>query len=134
MYYTYILRSQPHPDQIYIGSTHGLRKRLAEHNAGSAIHTNNFKPWDLLGYVALHDRTLAERFERYLKSGSGRAFAARHLPKREHDARKWTARDPRLLGKDGPPALKNVRVAVHVMLFSLGPWPTNHSAGSPAPL
>ena len=79
MFYVYLLRSETHPDQTYIGSTADLRKRLAEHNAGKSIHTNKFKPWALKAYVALPEKYLAENFERYLKSGSGRAFAKSHL-------------------------------------------------------
>jgi putative endonuclease len=79
VYYVYLLRSKAYPDQTYIGFTHDLRKRLTEHNAGKSIHTNKFRPWDLMAYVALPERNLAENFERYLKSGSGRAFAVRHL-------------------------------------------------------
>jgi predicted GIY-YIG superfamily endonuclease len=79
MYYVYLLRSKTHPDQTYIASTHDLRKRLTEHNAGKSIHTNKFKPWNLMAYVALPQQHLAEELERYLKSGSGRAFAKRHL-------------------------------------------------------
>ena len=79
MYYAYILRSENFPDQTYIGSTSDLRKRLAEHNAGKSLHTNKFKPWDLIAYIALTEEHLAEDLERYLKSGSGRAFAKRHL-------------------------------------------------------
>jgi len=79
MYYTYILQSKVRPDQTYIGLTGDLRKRLGEHNAGKSIHTNKFKPWDLVVYVALPEKHLAEKLERYLKSGSGHAFAKRHL-------------------------------------------------------
>jgi predicted GIY-YIG superfamily endonuclease len=75
----YILRSIAHPDQTYIGSTSNLKNRLGEHNAGESIHTNKFKPWELAAYVALPERAPAERFERYLKTGSGRAFVRRHL-------------------------------------------------------
>jgi predicted GIY-YIG superfamily endonuclease len=67
------------PTQTYIGSTQDLRKRLAEHNAGKSIHTKKFKPWILMAYVALPEKLLAEKLETYLKSGSGRAFAKRHL-------------------------------------------------------
>jgi predicted GIY-YIG superfamily endonuclease len=81
MYYVYILRSIDHPGQTYIGSTSDLKKRLSEHNAGKSIHTNKFKPWDLAAYIALPEKQLAEQFEGYLKSGSGRAFASRHLLK-----------------------------------------------------
>jgi putative endonuclease len=79
MFYVYILRSVNHPEQTYIGSTHDLRARLAQHNAGRSIHTNKFKPWKIQAYVALPQREPADRFERYLKTGSGRAFANRHL-------------------------------------------------------
>jgi predicted GIY-YIG superfamily endonuclease len=79
VYYVYILRSTAYPDQTYVGSTSNLRKRFAEHNAGKSIHTNKFKPWTLDAYVALPEKHLAETFERYLKSGSGREFAKRHL-------------------------------------------------------
>ncbi len=79
MHYVYILRSVTHPDQTYIGSTHDLKKRLAEHNAGKSVHTNKFKPWELTAYIALPEKHLAETFERYLKSGSGRAFLKRHF-------------------------------------------------------
>lgn len=79
MHYVYILRSKSDPDQTYVGSTGDLRRRLAEHNSGKSIHTNKFKPWELMAYLALPERQFAEQFERYLKSGSGRAFAKRHL-------------------------------------------------------
>jgi predicted GIY-YIG superfamily endonuclease len=68
-----------HPEQTYIGSTHDLRSRLAQHNAGKSIHTNKFRPWNLMAYIALPDKLLADTFEQYLKTGSGRAFAKRHL-------------------------------------------------------
>ena len=79
MFYVYILRSKTHPAQTYIGLTSDLRKRLAEHNAGRSIHTNKFKPWELTAYVALPEKHVAERFESYLNTGSGRTFAKRHL-------------------------------------------------------
>jgi len=40
---------------------------------------NAFKPWDLVAYVAQPEKHLAEAFETYLKSGTGRAFAKRQL-------------------------------------------------------
>jgi putative endonuclease len=48
MYYVYILRRKFHPNETYIGSTSDLRKPLAEHNAGKSIHSNKFKPWELM--------------------------------------------------------------------------------------
>ena len=79
MYYAYILRSKSCPDQTYVGSTGSLRERLAAHNAGRSAHTSKFKPWELVIYAAFQEQRTAEKFERYLKSGSGRAFARRHL-------------------------------------------------------
>ena len=79
MFYVYILRSERQPRQTYVGSTADLRTRLTEHNSGKSIHTNKFKPWKLEAYVALKRKEAADRFERYLKTGSGRAFAKRHL-------------------------------------------------------
>jgi putative endonuclease len=79
VYYVYLLRSKAHPNQTYVGSTNDLLRRLSEHNAGKSIHTNKFKPWELSAYVALTEKQLAAELEGYLKSGSGRAFAKRHL-------------------------------------------------------
>jgi putative endonuclease len=83
LYYAYILRSGSFPDQTYVGSTGDLQKRLAEHNAGKSIHTNKYEPWKLIAYIALPEQHLAEELESYLKSGSGRAFAKRHLLTRD---------------------------------------------------
>ena len=79
MRYVYLLRSVPHPDRRYVGSTCDLRRRLAEHNDGKSVHTAKFRPWRIVAAVALRDAARADAFERYLKSGSGSAFARRHL-------------------------------------------------------
>ena len=79
MNYTYILRSLSHPDQRYIGSTSDLRARLAKHNCGQVPHTSKFMPWKVEAYIAFESFQKAQAFERYLKSGSGHAFAARHF-------------------------------------------------------
>ncbi|QFI65570.1 hypothetical protein EKH55_0696 [Sinorhizobium alkalisoli] len=59
--------------------TADLRRRLQEHNAGKSSHTAKLRPWRLETYIAFSDRTRAEAFERYLKSGSGHAFASKRL-------------------------------------------------------
>ena len=79
MHYTYILRSLSHPSQRYIGSTSDLRARLEKHNSGQVSHTSKFMPWKVETYFAFETLTKAQAFERYLKSGSGHAFAARHF-------------------------------------------------------
>ena len=79
MFYVYLLGSLSSNEQRYVGMTTDLKGRLQEHNAGKSYHTSKFKPWRLVTYVAFSDRAKAESFERYLKSGSGHAFANRRL-------------------------------------------------------
>jgi len=79
MHYVYLLQSESHPDQRYVGLTGDLKARLSKHNAGEVPHTAKFRPWALKSYTAFLTREQAAAFERYLKSGSGRAFANRHL-------------------------------------------------------
>ena len=79
VFYTYVLESIKDPTRRYTGHTANLRSRLAEHNRGKCRHTANLGPWKLKLYVAFEARDPARRFERYLKSGSGHAFAKRHF-------------------------------------------------------
>ena len=78
-HYVYRLQSIPHPIQIYIGQTADLSQHLAEHNSGKVTHTSKFGPWEIKNAVAFREKEKAVAFERYLKSGSGRAFAKRHF-------------------------------------------------------
>jgi len=79
MQYVYLIRSQSHPQQSYIGITTDLKKRMATHNNGGSVHTSKFKPWKLVTYVAFSEDSKALAFETYLKTGSGRAFAKKRL-------------------------------------------------------
>lgn len=79
MFYIYILESVENPDKFYVGLTEDLKARLKEHNAGRVFHTAKFKLWVIKNYFAFQDRGKAYSFEKYLKSGSGRAFAKRHF-------------------------------------------------------
>ncbi len=75
MWYVYLLESEAVEGQRYVGLTSDLRRRLAEHNAGKSTHTSKFMPWRIVTYVAFAHQDKAASFERYLKSGSGHAFA-----------------------------------------------------------
>lgn len=77
--YVYILRSLPQPDRIYTGITSDPQRRLVLHNAGKYFHTNKYRPWKLVAHTRFEDDHKAEAFERYLKTGSGRAFLLRHF-------------------------------------------------------
>ena len=79
MFYTYVLQSVDSPKQTYRGHTSDLNERLVEHNAGNCPHTSKYKPWRIKFYAAFETLELAQEFERYLKSGSGHAFAKRHF-------------------------------------------------------
>jgi putative endonuclease len=78
MKYVYILESLD-SEHFYIGITDDLRARLKKHNAGEVTHTSKYRPWKVRTYVAFSDEKLAFDFEKYLKSGSGRAFAKKRL-------------------------------------------------------
>ena len=79
MHYVYLIESLSEHGQRYVGVTVDLKQRLDEHNAGKSFHTTKYKPWRLVTYIAFAERTKAEAFERYLKSGSGHAFARKRL-------------------------------------------------------
>jgi len=79
MFYVYLLQSETRGDKLYIGSTSDLKARLPKHNQGAVASTAEHKPWKLETYLAFGTKSQAETFERYLKSGSGRAFANTRL-------------------------------------------------------
>ena len=77
--FVYVLKSADPKPHFYIGLTHDVRARLADHNAGRCLHTARYRHWQLHVTIELPDEQRAVAFERYLKSGSGRAFAKRHV-------------------------------------------------------
>ena len=79
MHYVYLIESLSARDQHYVGVTGDLKARLAQHNSGESPYTAEFRPWRLITYVAFSSQRKAEAFEKYLKSGSGHAFARKHL-------------------------------------------------------
>jgi predicted GIY-YIG superfamily endonuclease len=52
---------------------------MREYNAGKSVHTERFRPWNLVYYLGFADERKAIAFERYLKSGSGKTFLRRHF-------------------------------------------------------
>ena len=79
MRYVYLLQSEAFAGQRYVGVTSDLKQRVADHNAGKSPHTSKYVPWKLVTYIAFTDEQKADIFERYLKSGSGHAFARKRL-------------------------------------------------------
>ena len=79
MFFVYLLTSTKNSDIFYVGRTQCLERRLKEHNSGQCAHTQENRPWILTTYVAFDEAQKAINFERYVKTGSGRAFAKRHF-------------------------------------------------------
>jgi predicted GIY-YIG superfamily endonuclease len=79
MHYVYLIESDAVLGRRYVGLTSDLKRRIHEHNTGKSRYTAKYMPWRLVAYVAFSDRGKAEEFERYLKSGSGHAFANKRL-------------------------------------------------------
>jgi len=79
MHIVYCLRSLKEPDRYYVGRTTNVAARLEMHNRGEVFHTAKWAPWELVVAVCFPVESKAIAFERYLKSGSGRAFAKRHF-------------------------------------------------------
>jgi predicted GIY-YIG superfamily endonuclease len=75
----YVLQSEADTTRYYTGVTSNLRSRLDDHNAGRCSHTASGRPWRVDMMVKFSDERRAMAFEKYLKSGSGSAFANRHL-------------------------------------------------------
>ena len=79
MKYVFILLSLTDCGHFYTGITDDLEARLSKHNSGVVTHTAKYRPWRIKSYVAFTDEDRAVAFEKYLKSGSGRAFAKARL-------------------------------------------------------
>jgi len=77
--YVYILQSEATAEHFYVGSTTDLRTRLKRHNSGEVPHTSKFRPWRVKTAIAFTNQEQALKFERNLKTASGRAFAKKRL-------------------------------------------------------
>ncbi len=77
MHFVYIIKCSD--NKLYVGQTSNLKERLERHNKGQVPFTKPRRPLSLMYYSAFNDKYKAIEFEKYLKSGSGRAFTKRHL-------------------------------------------------------
>ena len=67
MYVVYALRSVS-TDQIYIGQTNDIDRRLKEHNSGLVKSTKNRMPWELIAMQEVREKSEARWIERTLKN------------------------------------------------------------------
>lgn len=77
--FVYVMVSVTDPDRHYTGLTCDVSARLAVHNSGGSRHTVRHRPWRLIVSIEFTTQASAVAFEKYLKTGSGRAFAKRHF-------------------------------------------------------
>jgi putative endonuclease len=77
--FVHVIQSTVDPARYYSGRTSNATTRLEVHNSGGSRHTARFRPWRLIACVEFASEGSAARFEKYLKTGSGRAFAKRHF-------------------------------------------------------
>ncbi|MHB8710044.1 MAG: GIY-YIG nuclease family protein [Minisyncoccota bacterium] len=78
MYFVYILQSE-RDSSLYVGSTEDVKKRVAEHNSGRSKYSSSKRPYILKWFCVFATKQQALAFEKYLKQGSGFAFARKHL-------------------------------------------------------
>lgn len=76
MFYVYSLKCK---DGYYVGCTDNIQERLDRHQRGQVPATTDRLPISLEFYFAIGDKYKAFEFEKYLKSGSCRAFFNKHL-------------------------------------------------------
>ena len=76
MWYVYIFLCSD--GRTYIGCTDDLKDRIKRHNRGNIPATKLRLPVKLVAYFAFSNKYTAFNFEKYLKSGSGRAFLKKH--------------------------------------------------------
>ena len=79
MYYTYVLKSTV-DNELYIGSTNDLRRRLVEHQSGKSFATSPRSPFTLVYYESYGAEEDARRRESSLKlRGQARVQLMRRL-------------------------------------------------------
>ena len=77
MHYVYVLKCAN--GTIYTGCTNNIEDRLKRHSSGRVLSTKDRLPVSLVCYTVFENKYIAYNFEKYLKSGSGRAFLSKHL-------------------------------------------------------
>jgi len=77
MYYVYILQDER--AKLYVGYSNDLKQRLKYHQYKEVATTKAYHEPRLVWYCAFRNKKTALDFEKYLKAGSGHAFAKKHL-------------------------------------------------------
>ena len=78
MFYVYILKSFK-DNSFYTGFSEDLKKQFQNHNSKGQTYSSKKASFELIWYCSFKDKLKALKFEKYLKSGSGFAFARKRL-------------------------------------------------------
>ena len=71
MFVVYAIQSM-RTNQVYVGQTENIEKRLHYHNAGYVKSTCNRRPWVILAFEKCESRDKARWIERELKKSKGK--------------------------------------------------------------
>ncbi len=77
MYYVYAIKCGD--ERFYVGCTNDLQNRIERYNKAQIPATKNRLLIKLITYIVFNRKHTAFEFEKYLKSGSGRAFLKKHF-------------------------------------------------------
>jgi len=66
-------------ETYYVGCANNLDDRFKRHSKGQVISTKYRLPVEIWTYIVFNDKYKAFNFEKYLKSGFGRAFLNKRL-------------------------------------------------------
>jgi putative endonuclease len=80
MFYVYALCSRK-DGHLYIGISSDPDKRLKEHNSGMTKSLLHRRPLEMIYKEACENRVNARKREKTLKSGSGREFLKKFIPR-----------------------------------------------------
>ena len=72
-WHVYLLKCND--NTIYTGCTSNLDNRMKRHNKGEVNYTKTRLPFEIVTHITFTDKYKAYQFEKYLKSGSGKAFS-----------------------------------------------------------
>lgn len=81
--FVYVLQSLSQPDRQFVESATHVPTRVATHNAGHSPLTASSRPWRLVVVVQFATEGAALRFEKFLKTGAGRALVRQYFARDE---------------------------------------------------
>ena len=77
MYQVYLLKLAN--NTYYSGYSDNVGTRIMEHTTGKCDATKKYRPVKLVWYCSFKDKYRALKFEKYLKTASGKAFRNKRL-------------------------------------------------------